>query len=83
MNSFLTSNSRNAARSSKNVLKSWTRRNSVRPPMRTFIHRTFEDVKKAGNHHIAASGTWESRRYLLRQDGMGFSFHHTILYEGT
>eukprot|EP01138_Halocafeteria_seosinensis_P014553 gb/GECG01014857.1/.p1 GENE.gb/GECG01014857.1/~~gb/GECG01014857.1/.p1 ORF type:complete len:200 (+),score=36.53 gb/GECG01014857.1/:1-600(+) len=50
---------------------------------RGFIHRTFEDVKEAGNHHIAASGTWESRRYLLRKDGMGFSFHHTILYEGT
>ncbi|NLE49259.1 MAG: ectoine synthase [Sandaracinaceae bacterium] len=27
--------------------------------------------------------TWESRRLLLRADGMGFSMHDTILYKGT
>lgn len=26
---------------------------------------------------------WESRRLLLRGDGMGFSMHDTILYKGT
>lgn len=29
------------------------------------------------------SKTWESRRYYLRKDGLGFSFHHTVLYKGT
>lgn len=27
--------------------------------------------------------TWMSRRYLLKQDKMGFSFHETVLYGGT
>lgn len=27
--------------------------------------------------------TWNSRRLLLRRDGMGFSMHDTILYAGT
>ena len=29
------------------------------------------------------SGTCESRRYLLKKDGMGFSFHWTVLYPNT
>jgi L-ectoine synthase len=28
------------------------------------------------------SATWESTRMLLKQDGMGFSFHITTLYAG-
>lgn len=27
--------------------------------------------------------TWMSRRYLLAEDNMGFSFHETVLYAGT
>lgn len=27
--------------------------------------------------------TWASRRLLLREDGMGFSMHHTVIYAGT
>ena len=27
--------------------------------------------------------TWNSRRILLRKDGMGFSLHDTIIYAGT
>ena len=27
--------------------------------------------------------TWVSRRLLLKEDGMGFSFHETTLYSGT
>eukprot|EP01138_Halocafeteria_seosinensis_P014747 gb/GECG01015055.1/.p1 GENE.gb/GECG01015055.1/~~gb/GECG01015055.1/.p1 ORF type:complete len:146 (+),score=7.32 gb/GECG01015055.1/:1-438(+) len=50
---------------------------------RSFIHRTLDDVKNSGNVYKGASGKHESRRYVLRQDGMGFSFHYTILYEGT
>ena len=29
------------------------------------------------------NGTCESRRYLLKKDGMGFSFHWTVLYPNT
>lgn len=49
---------------------------------RSFIHRTLEDLEKAGQVHEAATGTWISRRYTLRKDGMGFSFHWTTIKEG-
>ncbi|MBI9074971.1 MAG: ectoine synthase [Desulfatibacillum sp.] len=29
------------------------------------------------------SGTWNSRRLLLKKDGMGFSLHDTIIHPGT
>ncbi|KAA0160379.1 hypothetical protein FNF31_04187 [Cafeteria roenbergensis] len=50
---------------------------------RTFIHRTLQDITDAGQVHEAATKTWISRRYTLRKDGMGFSFHWTTLKEGT
>ncbi|WP_265447827.1 ectoine synthase [Flexivirga meconopsidis] len=28
-------------------------------------------------------GNWRSRRFVLAKDGVGFSFHDTVLYEGT
>jgi L-ectoine synthase len=28
-------------------------------------------------------GNWVSRRLLLKEDGMGFSFHETIIFKGT
>ncbi len=28
-------------------------------------------------------GNWVSRRFLLKQDGMGFSMHDTVIREGT
>jgi L-ectoine synthase len=28
-------------------------------------------------------GTWRSRRFVLAEDGVGFSFHDTVLYAGT
>ena len=31
----------------------------------------------------APNGNWVSRRLLLRDDGMGFSFHETIIHAGT
>ncbi len=49
---------------------------------RTFIHRTLQDITDAGQVHEAATKTWISRRYTLRKDGMGFSFHWTTLKEG-
>lgn len=30
-----------------------------------------------------AHGNWRSRRFVLAKDGVGFSFHHTILRAGT
>ena len=29
------------------------------------------------------TGTWKSRRLLLKKDGMGFSLHDTIIHPGT
>jgi L-ectoine synthase len=31
----------------------------------------------------AENGNWRSRRFLLRKDGMGFSFHDTVIKAGT
>lgn len=31
----------------------------------------------------ADNGNWTSRRFLLKNDGMGFSMHETIIYAGT
>ena len=44
--------------------------------------KSFADVQREGNVKKAATGTWESRRYFLEKDGLGFSMHHTILYAG-
>lgn len=47
-----------------------------------FMVRSFEDVQKAGDVVKGKRGSWESRRYYKRKDGLGFSFHHTILFKG-
>ncbi len=44
------------------------------------IIRNLEDIRKNGNE--VESDGWTSRRYLLKKDGMGFSFHQTIIHEG-
>ena len=36
---------------------------------------------RASEHNVKSEG-WESARMLLKQDGMGFSFHITTLYAG-
>lgn len=36
---------------------------------------------KTGSRRIVSEG-WESVRLLLKEDGMGFSFHITTIYEG-
>lgn len=36
---------------------------------------------RAGDRNVLSRG-WESARLLLRDDGMGFSFHITTLYAG-
>ncbi|GMV91817.1 MAG: L-ectoine synthase [Candidatus Hydrogenedentota bacterium] len=45
------------------------------------IVRTAKDLQ--GTDREVHAPTWVSRRFLLRKDGMGFSFHETIIYAGT
>lgn len=45
------------------------------------IVRKLEDILGTSNEVKAA--TWESRRLLLKRDGMGFSLHDTIILAGT
>lgn len=45
------------------------------------IVRTLEEIIDTENDVRAE--TWASRRFLLKKDGMGFSFHETIIYAGT
>jgi L-ectoine synthase len=44
------------------------------------IVRTLEDIQNSGREVI--SDGWVSRRYLLKDDLMGFSFHETIIQKG-
>ncbi|MBI1319880.1 MAG: L-ectoine synthase [Candidatus Hydrogenedens sp.] len=45
------------------------------------IVRSIESLK--GTDREVKGETWVSRRLLLKSDGMGFSFHETVLYTGT
>lgn len=45
------------------------------------IVRTIEDI--TDTERDVHAPTFVSRRFLLKKDGMGFSFHETILYAGT
>jgi L-ectoine synthase len=36
-----------------------------------------------GTENDVEHGTWRSRRFVLAKDGVGFSFHDTVLYAGT
>lgn len=40
------------------------------------------DVLNSSDHTYGKTGTWDSIRYILARDGVGFSFHVTTLYEG-
>ncbi|PIB36968.1 L-ectoine synthase [Reichenbachiella sp. 5M10] len=44
------------------------------------IVRTREEVVASGNEVVSEG--WTSRRYLLKKDQMGFSFHETIISKG-
>ena len=44
------------------------------------IVRTLQDLI-GGAQHVVGDG-WESRRLLLNADGLGYSFHDTVLEEG-
>lgn len=45
------------------------------------IVRRLDDLE--GTDRSVRAPTFTSRRFLLRNDGMGFSFHDTVLYAGT
>lgn len=47
------------------------------------IVRTIDEIKGTDREVFAESGTWVSRRLLLKKDGMGFSFHETTIFAGT
>jgi L-ectoine synthase len=47
------------------------------------IVRRLDEIIGTERDHHSANGNWVSRRFLLRKDGMGFSFHETTLYAGT
>jgi len=45
------------------------------------IVRKLEDI--AGTESNINAKNWSSRRFLLKKDGMGFSFHDTRIHPGT
>jgi L-ectoine synthase len=47
------------------------------------IVRTLEEIIGSENDIKAETGTWVSRRMLLKNDGVGFSFHDTTIFAGT
>lgn len=47
------------------------------------IVRTLKEIIGSENDIQAETGTWASRRMLLKNDGMGFSFHDTTIFAGT
>ncbi|QYJ05074.1 ectoine synthase [Nocardioides panacisoli] len=42
-----------------------------------------EDLNDTDRDVHAENGNWRSRRIVLAKEGVGFSFHETILYAGT
>ncbi|MDY6820354.1 MAG: ectoine synthase [Deferribacterota bacterium] len=47
------------------------------------IVKHVNDIKGTEDEIYAKKGTWLSRRFLLKKDGLGFSFHETIIFAGT
>lgn len=45
------------------------------------IVRSLDDVR--GTHREVRANNWVSRRLFLRQEGMGFSLHDTVILAGT
>ena len=44
---------------------------------RSFMHRSLDYLK--ANEMVKVMGIAESRRYLLKKDGLGYSMHYTII----
>ncbi|PKM45635.1 MAG: L-ectoine synthase [Gammaproteobacteria bacterium HGW-Gammaproteobacteria-1] len=47
------------------------------------IVRTLDEIIGGERDVRAENGNWVSRRFLLKDDGLGFSFHETIIFAGT
>lgn len=47
------------------------------------IVKTLKEIIGTNRDVKAETGTWVSRRMLLKKDGMGFSFHDTTIFKGT
>ncbi len=47
------------------------------------IVRKMDDIIGTNHEVHAPNGNWVSRRILLKEDNMGFSFHETMIYKGT
>ena len=47
------------------------------------IVKTLDDMIGTEDDIQSETGTWVSRRMLLKKDGMGFSFHDTTIFAGT
>lgn len=46
------------------------------------IVRQLQDAEKTARRIVSPDGNWESTRLLLKDDGMGYSFHITTIYAG-
>ncbi|MEW5250090.1 ectoine synthase [Microbulbifer discodermiae] len=46
------------------------------------IVRNLADANQSNRRVVSPDGNWESTRLLLKEDGMGFSFHITTIYAG-
>lgn len=47
------------------------------------IVRTLNEIIGSERDVRAENGNWASRRFLLKDDSMGFSFHETTIFAGT
>jgi len=47
------------------------------------IVRKLNDIIGTERDVCAENGNWNSRRFLLKKDGMGFALNDTVLYAGT
>lgn len=47
------------------------------------VVRNLDQAIAEGRRIVSPDGNWDSTRMLLKDDGMGFSFHITTVYEGT
>lgn len=47
------------------------------------IVRTLDEIIGTDREVVAENGNWVSRRFVLNDDAVGFSFHETIIKAGT
>lgn len=46
------------------------------------IVRDLKEARESERRVVCPKGNWESTRLILKDDGMGFSFHITTIYAG-